>query len=93
MIAPFGRLLVSSAALLALLTVSTRPAEAQTSVEIVDEGGVRYRVTKQVVQRPVSKTDWQEQQQTVYRERYDTQWQTNYRTYLTPVTEYRQELY
>ena len=38
------------------------------------------------------KTEWDQQQQTVYHEQYDTQWQTNYRTTLTPVTEYRQEL-
>ncbi|MEX2140389.1 MAG: hypothetical protein WD894_14085 [Pirellulales bacterium] len=93
MIASFGRLAFSLAVLSASLAFSTRWAAGQTSVEIVEEGDVRYQVTKQVIQRPVSKTEWDEKQQTVYRERYDTQWQTNYRTYLTPVTEYRQELY
>ena len=93
MFASFGRLSFSFAVLIVSLFDSTRPAVAQTSVDYVEEGGVRYRVTKQIVPRPISKTEWDEQQQTVYRERYDTQWQTNYRTYLTPVTEYRQELY
>ncbi len=68
-------------------------ALAQSTTEFVEENGIRYRVSRQVIQRPVSKTDWEEHQQTVFKERYDTQWQTNYRTYITPVTEYRQELY
>jgi hypothetical protein len=93
MVASFGRLSFSLAVLIVSLALSTREAAGQASVEYVEEGGVRYRVTKQLVQRPISQTDWQEQQQTVYRERYDTQWQTNYRTHLTPVTEYRQKLY
>jgi hypothetical protein len=79
---------------LVVLSVASTHAVAQSSTEIVDGAdGIRYRVTKQIIQRPVSKTEWDQQQQTVFRERYETQWHTNYRTYLTPVTEYRQELY
>jgi hypothetical protein len=75
------------------LVACTRPSAAQTTSELKEEDGQLYRVTRQVIQRPVSKTEWEQQQQTVYRERFDTQWQTNYRNYVTPVTEYRQELY
>jgi hypothetical protein len=74
-------------------TVACAPSAFGQTVREFEENGIRYLETKQVVQRPIPKTDWREQQQTVYHERYDTQWQTNYRTYLTPVTEYRQELY
>jgi len=77
-----------------LLAINSQRAAAQSTTEIVDGAdGIRYRVTKQIIQRPVSKTEWDQQQQTVFRERYETQWHTNYRSYLTPVTEYRQELY
>jgi hypothetical protein len=93
MIAPFGRLSFSFAVLIVGLVASTRQAAAQTSVDFVEDDRFRYQVTKRVVPRAVTKTEWVEQQQTVYRDRYDTQWQTNYRTVLTPVTEYRQELY
>jgi hypothetical protein len=75
------------------LTVCARPSAAQTTSEFKEENGTMYKITRQVIQRPVSKTEWDQQQQTVYRERYDTQWQTNYRNYVTPVTEYRQELF
>lgn len=78
---------------LAALCIDSQSATAQSTVEYVEEGDTRYRVTKQKIQRPVSKLEWDQHQQTVFRERYDTQWHTNYRTYLTPVTEYRQELY
>ena len=74
-------------------TVACAPSAFGQTVREFEENGIRYLETKQVVQRPIPKTEWREQQQTVYHERYDTQWQTNYRTYLTPVTEYRQELY
>jgi hypothetical protein len=95
MIAPFGRLSVALAVVFALLAAADRSAQAQTNVQFKfeDVGNTRYLVTERTVQRAVPKTDWLEQQQTVYQERYETQWQTNYRTYLTPVTEYRQELY
>jgi len=83
---------VSALAVFAVTTISV-PARAQSQSKEYEENGIRYLETRRTVQRPLLKTEWDEQQQTVYRERYDTQWQTNYRTHLTPVTEYRQELY
>lgn len=68
-------------------------AIAQQTDNIVTENGVRYRVTEQKIRRPISNTQWQEQQQTVYREKYDTNIQTTYRTVMVPVTEYRTETY
>jgi hypothetical protein len=76
-----------------LVALWAASASAQTQTEIVEENGIRYRVTRQEIQRPISKTEWQDHEQTVFRERYDTQWHTNYRNYITPVTEYRQELF
>jgi hypothetical protein len=76
-----------------VLSFGAQRAAGQSTTEIKEENGIVYRVTKQIIQKPVSKTEWDPHQQTVFRERYETQWHTNYRSYLTPVTEYRQELY
>jgi hypothetical protein len=92
MIALVGRLWVGVFSLVSVLSICSEQVAAQSIREFVENGN-RVRETRQTVQRPVSKTEWLEQQQTVYREQFNTQWQTNYRTYLTPVTEYRQELY
>lgn len=51
--------------------------------------GIRYRETKQTVRRPIYENKIEEQQQTVFQERYDTKWQTSYRTYQAPIVEYR----
>jgi hypothetical protein len=91
MVLLFARRTLSFASMIALVAFA-RQSAAQTTSELKEENGQLYRVTQQVIQRPISKTEWDQQQQTVYRERYDTQWQTNYRNYVTPVTEYRQEL-
>jgi hypothetical protein len=95
MLHPLVRLSVCSATLTAVaLCAAPHKAWAQSTSKIVTgEDGVRYLETTQRVPRPISKTDWEQHQQTVFRERYETQWHTNYRTYLTPVTEYRAELY
>jgi hypothetical protein len=92
---PLVRLSFCVASLSAVvLALGSQRALAQSTTEIVDgKDGNRYRVTTQVIQRPVSKTEWESHQQTVFRERYDTQWHTNYRNYVTPVTEWRPELY
>jgi hypothetical protein len=86
-------LCIASIGSLALTVGSPHAAAQSTSKIVTGADGNLYRETTQVIQRPVSKTEWDQQQQTIFRERLDTQWQTNYRTYLTPVTEYRAELY
>jgi hypothetical protein len=75
------------------VALASAPALAQAQTREVDVGGTRYVETTREVPRTILRTEWDEQQQTVYHERYDTQWHTNYRTYMTPITEYRQELY
>ncbi len=51
--------------------------------------GVKYRVTRQVVQRSIPTTEYQARQQKVYRPQVTTEYQSYQQTYLTPVTEYR----
>jgi hypothetical protein len=89
----FGRFLLCFASFAVSIVSISQPAAGQTTTKYEVDGDTLYRVTKQTVPRPISKTEWDEHQQTVYREQYNTEWQTNYRTYMTPVTEYRQELY
>lgn len=75
------------------LLATTPSLKAQQTESIVEENGIRYRVTKQITKRPIYETKVEQQQQTVYREQYNTQFQTSYRTYLVPITEYRMEPY
>jgi hypothetical protein len=60
-------------------------------VRYYEKGGVTYRETRQVVQRPVAETQMQESTQTVYREQLVTETQKRVRTAWIPVTEYRWE--
>jgi hypothetical protein len=59
--------------------------------EIVTEGGRRYLIKREVVSRPMSKTDWVEKTQEVYREEYTTDYKDTSRLVHVPVTEYRWE--
>lgn len=51
--------------------------------------GVKYRVTRQVVQRSIPTTEYQAREQKVYRPQVTTEYQAYPQTYITPVTEYR----
>ncbi len=63
--------------------------EAQSTSELVNENGVTYRVTRQVVQRSIPTTEIQTREQKVYRPQVTTQYQSYQQTYITPVTEYQ----
>jgi hypothetical protein len=62
-------------------------------VRYVQEGGVLYRETHRVVQRPIVETQTQETTRTVYREQATTEMRDTVRTCWTPVTEYQCEAY
>ncbi len=64
-------------------------AHGQATSELVNENGVTYRVTRQVVQRSIPTTELQTREQKVYRPQVTTQYQAYQQTYLTPVTEYQ----
>lgn len=51
--------------------------------------GVRYRVTRQVVQRSIPTTEYQSREQKVYRPQVTTEYQSYQQTYYSPVTEYQ----
>jgi hypothetical protein len=65
-------------------------AQAQTTYEDGPDG-VRYRVTRSVVQRSVPTTEIQTREQKVYRPQVTTEYQSYQQTYLTPVTQYQWE--
>lgn len=52
-----------------------------------EEDGIKYRVTTQVVQRPITETRYEPREVTTYRERYTTDMQEVQRTYQVPVTQ------
>jgi hypothetical protein len=56
---------------------------------MVNENGVTYRVTRQVVQRSIPTTEIQTREQKVYRPQVTTEYQSYAQTYVTPVTEYQ----
>jgi len=49
--------------------------------------GVRYQVTRQVVQRPITETHYEPREINTYSERYTTEMTPSTRTYQVPVTE------
>lgn len=57
--------------------------------EIVVEDGIKYRITKQAVDRTVWDTRPETREQTVYREKYITEMKEMPRNYYQPVTEYQ----
>jgi hypothetical protein len=51
--------------------------------------GVRYKVTRRVVQRSIPTTEYQTREQKVFHPQVTTNYQSHQQTYLTPVTEYQ----
>src|SRR3954447_16512520 len=51
--------------------------------------GVKWQVTRQVVQRSIPTTEYQARQQKIYRPQVTTEYQSYPQTYLTPVTQYQ----
>jgi hypothetical protein len=63
-------------------------ARAQ-EVQVVDEGGLRYEIRKQVVQRQVPVTEMRDQPQTVLRQQVTTDTLQQQQLYTVPVTQYQ----
>jgi hypothetical protein len=76
-----------AAALLAALTINARVARAETNY--VDENGIRYQVTRQVVPRSVPVTKTVDQAQTTYRQQVTTENVQHQQVYQVPVTQYQ----
>jgi hypothetical protein len=65
-------------------------ARGQTTTSIEDgPDGVKWQVTRQVVQRAIPTTEYQTREQKVYHPQVTTEYQSYQHTYLTPVTQYR----
>ena len=58
-------------------------------VKYEDVGGIRYQVTRQVVQRQIPVTEMQPQQQTYYRQQVATENVQQQQMYAVPVTQYQ----
>lgn len=76
-------------AALAWLAVTTARTAAAQQTQIVDEGGIRYQVTRQVIQRQVPVPEMRDQQQTVYRQQVTTDNVQHQQLYTVPVTQYQ----
>lgn len=62
-------------------------------VRFVEQNGVTYRETRQIVQRPVTEITHQPTDRTVYREQLRTDMQNAVQVYSVPITEWRAEAY
>jgi hypothetical protein len=60
-------------------------------VRYVEKDGVTYQETRRVIRRPIVETTMQPREQTVYRDKYTTDFHPTERRYMTPITEYRWE--
>lgn len=76
-------------ALWACLSLRAVPSLAVEDGEIVVEDGIKYRITKQVVDRTVWDTRPETREQTVYHEKYITEMKEMPRSYYQPITEYQ----
>src|SRR3954468_3253649 len=64
--------------------------QGQTTTTYEDgPDGVKWQVTRQVVQRSIPTTEYQPREQKVYRPQITTEYQSYQQTYLTPVTQYQ----
>jgi len=70
-----------------LLGAIVAPALRADDVSYVEENGVKYQVTRQVVQRQIPETRYEQREYTTHSERYTTDMQEVQRTYLAPITE------
>ncbi|HMO84828.1 MAG TPA: hypothetical protein PKC18_07910, partial [Lacipirellulaceae bacterium] len=77
-------------ALVALAASLFAPAALRADeVSYVDEGGIRYQVTKRTVQRQVPVTEMSEQTQTYYRQQVTSDTLQHQQLYSVPVTQYQ----
>jgi hypothetical protein len=68
---------------------ATDQADCQDSSRIIQENGVTYREVRERVRRPVAETEYEERQQTVYRQQTTSKVYESHYTVHVPVTEYR----
>ena len=73
---------------LTLAAVFAASASGQ-SPTYVDEGGIRYQVTKQTFARQIPVPETREQQQTIYRQQVTTETVQHQQMYTVPVTQYQ----
>ncbi|MCA9246962.1 MAG: hypothetical protein KDA42_07605 [Planctomycetales bacterium] len=77
---------LAALALLSLLSPSMLSAD---EVRYFEQDGLTYKETRRLVQRPVNEIQYEQREQTVYREQLHTDLVETSRTYHHPVTEYR----
>jgi hypothetical protein len=78
-----------AAAMLAVPAHAQVPAVAPSVTYEDGPDGVRYQITRSVVQRSIPTTEYQAREQKVYRPQVTTEYQAYQQTHFTPVTEYQ----
>lgn len=72
----------------ALLTAAA-PGLLHAQATIVEENGIRYQVTREIVPQSIPVTEMQQQQQTIYRQQITTETVQHQQVYSVPVTQYQ----
>ena len=78
---------------LSTMTFLAAPAAADDVRDVTDSNGQTWREVHRTVRHPQTETQCMDQQHTYYQEKCDVALCDSYRTYSTPVTEYRWESY
>lgn len=58
-------------------------------VRYVEKDGVTYQETRRVIRRPIVETKMEQREETIYRDKFTTNFHPTERRYLAPVTEYQ----
>lgn len=75
------------------LLVLAAQAAGEENVRYLTVNGVKYKEIRETVRRPTSKTEYEERQQTVYRQKVTTDTRQSHFTVYVPITHYRWEAY
>jgi hypothetical protein len=87
----FVKIMQKSAQIICGLAVVFASAQAFAADEVryFEKDGVTYQETRRVIRRPITDNRVEPREQTIYREKYSTDFQSSDRRYMAPVTEYQ----
>jgi hypothetical protein len=78
-----------SSTLMTFAAVLAAGQSVADDVKYVEKDGITYQETRRVIRRPIAETRLEQREQTIYRDKYSTDFQPSERRYLAPITEYQ----
>ena len=74
-----------------LVCLTAAAIRGEEPARYFEENGVTYREQRRIENRPVTSTEWESRERTVYRDRVVTEMRESQRIIYTPITEYQVE--